>query len=806
MSTTYYAGGKKVSERKYKEAKTLGQPTKKVTTKPSSSTKTVLDTSTTSQKPVYEVTGPYGEGYSTQDPEAQVEAVYFKKPKKDILLKSYEKTTGKSTYPSWYKSLRNTKKTEIPTAVITSEEDFEGGLRITSEEEVGKLIEREESPIRASIFQPVEEFLEQKQGEIGLWSRERYTGSALGQLQYISGQLVLVPFGVAGFVSDLGRSIAYPDKTIKSTITVAKDPSIISEQLNKWRDKTEPGYAIGEVLGMYAIGKVGKYVKSKSPIKFRISKIKLEGVESYKGLELQIGRKGYNIAGVTPKYVTVGSPKLAYSYSNLPSEFIVESAGQTKILKNTFSNKITSTEMLRFQSGVELMYSTEKTNVPRSILKEGLKKEVKYLSPQQAEQVIKFVKKEKGLVYGSFPSRSQMPEEIWTKYRGSNAPADIDVQLNYDNKITSTKAQKLLSDLKKTSGYQVRINPKNPTLIEAKVKGQWHHAVDIHSIDIPLKEISSPAITQEGAYGFKFNQKPYTLEGVKTMRLSEQGLRKGASIYTVRKSATDSLIFSPKPHRVKDIADFFATQEALVSYKKIGQLRASSKLTTAKSFYSDLPAGTSKVTLSFARSSSTGSFSPSNLPSLTVSSYLGSIPTSSYSSVSPYSLASSKSRSSSISPYQSFSVSPSFFSLSVSPSKNIAKRSSSISPYQSFSVSPSFFKESERISLSPNTISPSPRSTSISPNPSPKGTKNPLPLRFTLDFPTENKRKKRKYQKRVSKSRYQPSFVASALNITTTSPPPRNQLTGVGIRPVVSRTSRRKKRGGVFNFNKMFKL
>ena len=61
-------------------------------------------------------------------------------------------------------------------------------------------------------------------------------------------------------------------------------------------------------------------------------------------------------------------------------------------------------------------------------------------------------------------------------------------------------------------------------------------------------------------------QTPIKIEGIKAMRLSEQNIRKGSSILTLQ-----SYGFSPAPHRTKDVIDYFATQEALITSKTFGQ-------------------------------------------------------------------------------------------------------------------------------------------------------------------------------------------------------------------------------------------
>jgi hypothetical protein len=107
-------------------------------------------------------------------------------------------------------------------------------------------------------------------------------------------------------------------------------------------------------------------------------------------------------------------------------------------------------------------------------------------------------------------------------------------------------------------GETVRISPESPTLIEALSEaGTWRHAVDIHFEGEPLQDVLTP--TTEGAWGYKFAEKPLEIENLPTMPASEQALRKGASVLGF--TAEDT--FAPVTHRMKDIVDFLQVENTL---------------------------------------------------------------------------------------------------------------------------------------------------------------------------------------------------------------------------------------------------
>jgi len=386
---------------------------------------------------------------------------------------------------------------------------------------------------------------------------------------------------------------------------------------------------------------------------------------------------------------------------------VVETGGATKIIRANLPKGYGLLESpnkgsLAFETGLKIMRATEKT--PSKFVQKQFITETKTLSPRQVREVLNFAKKQEAMVYGSFPSRTQMPKEL------GRTPADIDIQL----KVGADESAKLAQQLTKTltgKGYPVRVSPETPTLIEANIEGVYHHAVDIHSIDQALTE-ASPSIGTTKVYGLSLGQKPIKIEGIETMRLSEQGIRKGGSIFTLRETG-----FAPASHRIKDIPDFFAVQETLIRSKLFGKKNLMGELAKLKSMYpQDIFKTKTEVKL------------PLYLPKTKIKTPYPSVWV-----ISP-SVQSSRSTPIKVSPNIALSEYPtSFRSISPSLSKSLYKSIStykiSPSPYKITSISPSkSVSRSKSVSvLSSPSISPK---RSISPSRSPSISSSPL-----LNFP-----------------------------------------------------------------------
>lgn len=213
-------------------------------------------------------------------------------------------------------------------------------------------------------------------------------------------------------------------------------------------------------------------------------------------------------------------------------------------------------------------------DVKSKFLQELLPMKTRTLSEKGVATVKEYVLSKSRLVeevYGSFATRAQLAETFEYLLKtsddqiigGLRLPADIDIQL----KIGAEKAFKFTQELAETlkkAGEVVRISPDTPTLIEAYVGGgRWAHAVDIHYLGEPIKDVLQPTLGK--AWGFTLEKGTIKIESIPVMRLSEQGLRKGVSIL----GFTEEKTLMPVTHRMKDIPDFFQIQKTLLLSRTI---------------------------------------------------------------------------------------------------------------------------------------------------------------------------------------------------------------------------------------------
>jgi hypothetical protein len=267
----------------------------------------------------------------------------------------------------------------------------------------------------------------------------------------------------------------------------------------------------------------------------------------YKGIYARSGSRAWPLIGKTEKGWSLGTPKISLEGAKFKG-FVPESPLETKIITENLKQIYPEIEVEKVKSALGVMRITE--HQPSAFVQKEFIKQTKTLSEKGVKKVLEFAKKEKAQVYGSFGARAQMPS--------GRTPADIDVQLSYDMEKAMKKAKQLVKELKAV-GENVRISPKSPLLIEAKVGGKWHHAVDIHSFE----EALGYPYASGRAFGLELGQRPIKIEKIRIMRLSEHGIRKGASSITLREGYV-----APEPHRFKDIPDFIKTQEVLIESMK----------------------------------------------------------------------------------------------------------------------------------------------------------------------------------------------------------------------------------------------
>jgi hypothetical protein len=510
-------------------------------------------------------------------------------------------------------------------------------------------------------------------------------------------------------------------------------------------------YGLGEMAPWYAVGKVAR----KTPVALRSFEIPTaEGVKTWKGIGFEFKQTGKALVGITDTGIALGRPKW-----NIPKETIAEqytpfSPIETSIAKRSISG-FTDAELTRIESGTSLMKITETT---KSKFKSDFTRDIETLSPKGVETVLKFARKQKAEVYGSFGAKTQMPKEL------GRTPADIDIQLRTTSPdLAGFQAKNLLRGLQ-LSGERVRISEQSPTLIESFKGGNWRHAVDIHSYGEDLGNLA------EGGWGFKFNQKTIKIERIRTMRLSEQGLRKGVSSMGISK-----LGVYPEQHKFKDIGDFFNVQETLLRSREKSIFASGLKTARGRGFLTEFKGTYSEADLKkigmqptkillYAPKSSRFSL-PKSLPSMSIG--------------KPFS------KSVSLSPGRSFSAS---LSRSLSPSKSIS-RSVSLSPSKAFSksLSPSkSFSKSLSASLS-RSLSPS-RSISKSLSPSKSMSYSPGPRSFysfskSMGSPGKKGRGLFSFKLPRQPKKYQPQLFSILTGLTSVKAP--RTLTGLEIRPMI---------------------
>jgi len=687
---------------------------------------------------------------------------------------------------------------------------------------------RKEAPIRASIFLTGEHLIDKSMNK----RKVRYN-------PYVSATL-----GLGAGLLGLAKSAAHPVRTIKGIGSfgkaVATQPKstfeTISSKAATHMEKKGFAYVGGEIAGYYiggkAIGKGVTEVTKRSPVKLTAESLKVPTKKGettlWRGVGLEVKGKGRPLIGVKGYRPTVGTPKV--DLSKAKGEFVVEGSASTKIvLKNLKSATKTPDEALKLKYGVDVMSKTY--NVKSRYIQREFIKDTKTLSPKGVQEVIRFTKGEKGQLYGSFPARQQMP------ITHSRVPGDIDVFINKGQGYTVAQTQKLASRLRK-AGETVRVSKSTPTLIETKVGGKWHHAVDIHSADMGATDVLSPSYAANKAYGFPLNQKSLKIEGVRVMPLSEQGVRKGASAFTI-KPEKGGLVLTPKAHRMKDVADFFTVQETLLASKKVPSVKGVYSLSRLKKLYpgvtesqnvkipiGDFAPKPPSPSLPIAKPSPSLSVGKSKVSTINIGSPSLNKPIQKVkSSPSPpkvkspskwvsvglnkkapspsiglkRSVGRSVSKSPSRSPSRSLSkaiiedYSPPFQPPSKSPSLPLRRsKSPSPSPSPSRSLSPS-------ASLSPSPSLGSP-STSISPSPTkiPKSLFSPPPS-FSKD--RLFKSTKKLFDRRVKQPvQYTPDAYSIVGGVRGKKPSKGSIKTGLGIRPIIGKKKTKNKKtllGGI---------
>ena len=356
---------------------------------------------------------------------------------------------------------------------------------------------------------------------------------------------------------DLGFQVAHPYKAMESLST-----SLI----------TRPAFTLG---AMYGGGKIIGIATKAQPLRLRRVSFTSEIVGQpektvYLGLSAEKFGRAQPLIGLSTEaklIVSTGTPKITYPRT---IEYLPKTATDTSIFLKNVERTLPSSQKGLARLAVDLMRATKSTS-SKYLAKEFIK-ETRSLSPKGVEMTITATRKAKGEIYGSFSQRQQLPDKL------ARTPGDIDIFLDSSGEFAEGFTSTHVKSLRK-SGEKVRVSTKSPTLIESNVGGKWVHAVDIHASGVP--EPYSPTIASDMAFGLRMKQKPITLEGTKITPLSEEGIRKGASIFALREGE-----LTPEPHRIMvDIGDFFRIDQALIESKRFGKTSLLGKLEKAKSYY-----------------------------------------------------------------------------------------------------------------------------------------------------------------------------------------------------------------------------
>jgi hypothetical protein len=626
-------------------------------------------------------------------------------------------------------------------------------------------------------------------------------------------------------VYSVSEPFFHPKKYIKGTYQSGKGLLITPRETVSGivqEARVEPIGFIGDIVGQAVFLKgATKGIKKVSP-KISYQKLKVPTTTGekilYRGITIEKGTRGKPLIGVAEGKINIGTPKIPLKKSYLKSGLIVETPAQTAIIRKSIPAKFPKSEVAKFEKGLAITRSTELT--PSRFVQRRFIQETKTLTPSGVKEVLKFSKKQKAQVYGSYAARQQMPPKLARK------PADIDVQLPSGiSEAQATSLTKSLVSKLRRKGRKVRIGEQSPTLIEAKVGKEWHHAVDIHTAEQAIKDISSPAVGGERVYGLRLGQKPIKIEGVQTMRLSEQGVRKFGSIATIREKG-----FAPAAHRLKDIPDWFATQETLIRSKLFGKTRLLRELEKTKALYPEqlfkaeapskvqvyapkqkvAPSGIPSITGYFALSVPKTP-SPKILPSIGKPVSLSQIlPSPSVSvSISKMPKYPSVSISKSVSKSLSLSISKSIgksISPSVSPKVSIAKYPSltSISPPSYPPSSPPSYPPSSPPSYPPSSPPSYPPSSPPSYPPYLPPSYPPLVPPKLTDIELKLKKPRKRKPSKLEPT-YKPSLVGlERFKVFGVTIPVEPRAVSLGVRPLTKQMAREAKRaeksilGGMF--------
>ena len=209
---------------------------------------------------------------------------------------------------------------------------------------------------------------------------------------------------------------------------------------------------------------------------------------------------------------------------------------------------LTPEQVTKFKAGAEIAVELEKVKPP---MMQPLKfTEVKSLPGKSGLIVEKWIKthpKQESVIAGSTAARAQ--------FKGSRLPGDIDLYVKDPIKAGKQIYKLLEKELGKDKTKLTIQKEWGSAVVEVKIKGEWHHAVDIHP---------STRAGEVMEFGLK-TREPITIGEMKYVSAGELVQRKAASILMSRKEGK----IGPKSYRTKDILDFETYVESVVKAKKV---------------------------------------------------------------------------------------------------------------------------------------------------------------------------------------------------------------------------------------------
>lgn len=461
-----------------------------------------------------------------------------------------------------------------------------GGEGFILDLEKEKLKEYKESGIRGKVFGTAREKL--KRG------KEEFIEKIPASRPYVE-----VGAGVIGGVIIAGEFVAYPIKTVKevggfgynllvdTSGTIQKAGEAVSEDIEKRGFLEVGGEFAGIDLGFRGIGGVAR----RSPVKITYESFDIPqsgGTTEtvYKGVGGVAFKHGVPLVGFYKetaggKYkLAVGIPPLKYDPSAFRGEgnragYLTQSSAEyTTFMKG--AEEFYTPDMLAGQRA-RVAVARAVSDTPSKFIQERFSREVKSLSPGQVEEVIRFAQEEDAQLYGSFGAKAQMPtkqESILYGLPEGRKPGDIDVYLEVGKEGASVKVDELINRLNRVPGGY-RVSREGSIIVSEVEPGLKVHAVDVHAESFGGE---SP-LTKGKVFGLPLGQKDIMVEGVKTMPLSEQFLRKAGSTGTAREFG-----FAPAGHRLKDIYDMLDVADVLYESKTVK--RVGVDVENLKSFYS----------------------------------------------------------------------------------------------------------------------------------------------------------------------------------------------------------------------------